>query len=49
MANRSRPSNGIDQDLPDATIAELVTTSFGATSPASDRLTEIIEKRKGRR
>ena len=49
MANRLRSSQDTGQDLPDATIAELVTSSFRATSPAWDRLTEIIGKRKGRR
>lgn len=45
MANRSSPSEGAEKVSPDATIAELVTTSFSVTSPAWDRLIQIMEQR----
>lgn len=49
MANRSSKSEGGEKAIPDSTLAELVTTSFGATSQAWDRLMEIIEQRKAGR
>jgi DNA-binding transcriptional MerR regulator len=39
-----RPKDG-SRSLPDPTIAGLVATSFGASSPAWDRLTEIVRER----
>jgi len=46
MANRYGRSAGGGRPVPDPTIAQLVATSVGATSPAWDRLTAIAKQRK---
>jgi hypothetical protein len=45
IANRHGGSEGGQSPVQDPTIAELVTTSAGASSPAWDRLIEIAEER----
>lgn len=46
IANRRGRSRGSERPIPDPTIAQLVATSFGAASPAWNRLTEIGKQRK---
>ena len=46
IANRHGRSKGSERPVLDPTITKLVAASFGATSPAWDRLTEIIKQRK---
>lgn len=46
MANRHGRSDGGERPVPDPTIAQLVATSAGTSSPAWDRLTEIAKQRK---
>ena len=46
LANRYSRSEGSERRVQDPTIAQLVATSFGATSPAWDRLAEIAKQRK---
>jgi DNA-binding transcriptional MerR regulator len=44
LANRHRRPGGGQRPLPDPTIAQLVATSAGASSPAWDRLIEIAQQ-----
>ncbi len=46
IAKRHRRLEGGERSLQDPTIAQLVATSVGASSPAWDRLTEIAKGRK---
>ncbi len=46
IADRYGRSEGGERPVQDAAIAQLVATSFGATSPAWDRLTAIATQRK---
>lgn len=46
IANRYGRSEGGERPGQDVAIAQLVATSFGATSPAWDRLTDIATRRK---
>lgn len=46
MVNRKGHSKGSGKPVQDPTISQLVAASFGTTSPAWDRLTEITKKRK---
>jgi len=45
LANRPGRPEGAEAALQDPTIAQLVTTSLGPSSPALDRLTEIVKHR----
>ncbi len=46
LANRQRKSKGSEKPVLDPTIAQLIATSFGTTSPAWDRLAAIARQRK---
>ncbi len=46
IANRYGRSEGGETPVQDVTIAQLIATSFGATSPAWDRLTDIATQRR---
>lgn len=46
LASRSGRLQGGERSVQDSTIAQLVTTSVGASSPAWDRLREIAKERK---
>jgi DNA-binding transcriptional MerR regulator len=47
--NRHRKPKGSERPVLDPTIAQLIETSFGATSPAWDRLAAIAKQRKASR
>jgi DNA-binding transcriptional MerR regulator len=49
IANRRSRSKGRERSAPDPTIARLVATSGGASSPAWDRLAEIARERMAQR
>jgi DNA-binding transcriptional MerR regulator len=49
VAERSRRSPGGEQVVRDPVIAQLVTTAAGVSSPAWDRLTEIVKERASSR
>ena len=49
MANRYDGSEAAQRPVQDPSIAQLVTTSVGVSSPAWDRLTEIARQRKAGR
>jgi hypothetical protein len=46
FAKRQSGRKGEERSVLDPTIAQLVATSVGASSPAWDRLTEIAKERK---
>jgi hypothetical protein len=46
LAQRRSRLKGGERSVPDPTIAQLVATSAGASSPAWDKLTEIARERK---
>lgn len=46
IASRKGNSEGVERPVQDPAIAQLVVSSFGATSPAWDRLAEIANQRK---
>jgi DNA-binding transcriptional MerR regulator len=48
LAKRQRGLKGGERYVPDPTIAQLVATSSGASSPAWDKLAEIARERKAR-
>lgn len=49
MADRPRMAEDAEQSVQDPTIAQLLATSAGASSPAWDQLTEIAKQRKAGR
>lgn len=49
LANRHRRPKGSERPVLNPTIARLIETSFGATSPAWERLAEIGKRRKASR